>query len=482
MVFYFAGHGIQDQEFGHLLLPPNVRYKDLKSARSNTRLKRVVRVADLEEAMGECGAGRLILLDACRSAWESSDRHGQVELSAETARDLELVVESASRKETLQEQGPLGIICGCSAREKSYELRDRGGVFTYGLIASLRAVRDAGEAFRLPTRIEMVQSNMERLLRDEKRDWKQRPFVKMGGGIIELLAARPSRAQGIPSNIVDPHSKEDESKSIRSNLQQSASRQEDHSLSFKPGLDFKIEGMGMEMVWVEPGTFEMGGDLNGDEKPKHEVTLTEGYWLGKYPVTQGEWGKIMGSNPSEFKDVGKNAPVESVSWEDAQEFIKKLNTREGSAGRLPGGYKYALPTEAQWEYACRAGTTTEFTYGDSLSSRQANFDGDYPYGGASKGPFLNKITEVGSYAPNAWGLYDMHGNVCEWCEDWYGEDYYKSSPNTDPDGPASGVDRVLRGGSWNDLAGNCRSADRGRGSPSFRDGSIGFRLALRSNE
>ena len=254
------------------------------------------------------------------------------------------------------------------------------------------------------------------------------------------------------------------------------------------GKPFNVPVINLEMVWIDPkekkdkGRFMMGSPGNesardGDEK-QHQVTLTEGFWLGKYEVTQKEWEDVMGNNPSNFKTSGKRAPVEQVSWEEAKEFCKRLNERERKAGRLPKGYEYSLPTEAQWEYACRAGTETPFAFGSSLSSRQANFDGNYPYGGASKGPYLEKTTEVGSYSPNAWGLYDMHGNVYEWCEDWYGD--YPAGPVTNPSGPPSGSSRVLRGGSWDDRALPCRSASRSRSAPSSRRNDIGFRLALSS--
>jgi len=243
---------------------------------------------------------------------------------------------------------------------------------------------------------------------------------------------------------------------------------------------FTIPNLGLEMLLVAPGNFLMGSpenevDRSSDER-QHRVRISQPFWLGKYEVTQGQWKDVMGDNPSRFS--GNDLPVEQVSWEDAMGFCAKLNKQESSLGRLPAGYTYSLPTEAQWEYACRAGTTTATAFGDSLSSRDANFDGDDPYGGASKGPDLNRTTAVGSYLPNAWGFYDMHGNVHEWCHDWY-EDYPGGSV-TDPVGPSSGTSRVLRGGGWLDFGRNCRSADRLGYGPGVRGSFLGFRLSLRS--
>jgi formylglycine-generating enzyme required for sulfatase activity len=172
-------------------------------------------------------------------------------------------------------------------------------------------------------------------------------------------------------------------------------------------------------------------------------------------------------------------PVEQVSWEDAQAFLKRLSALPAE---VKTGRTYRLPTEAEWEYACRAGTSAPFHFGNSLSSTQANFDGNHPYGGAATEPYLERTTRVGSYKPNALGLYDMHGNVWEWCNDWFAEDYYQESPRRDPSGPSDragpGGDRVLRGGGWEDDGQDCRSASRGRHSPGDRNCVVGLRAVL----
>ncbi len=217
-------------------------------------------------------------------------------------------------------------------------------------------------------------------------------------------------------------------------------------------------------------------DRNPDEGLQTQVTISQGFWMSKYETTQEEYKAIMKSNPSSFTGDSKR-PVETVSWEDASNYCAKLTACERVAGRLPSGYAYRLPTEAEWEYACRAGTTTATAYEDTLGSTQATFNGrDDPYGGAAKGPYLKTTTKVGSYAPNAWGLYDMHGNVWEWCLDWYGT--YPGGSVTDPRGPTTGSYRVDRGGSWINIGRLCRAAVRGGFWPDFRCGYIGFRPVL----
>jgi formylglycine-generating enzyme required for sulfatase activity len=237
----------------------------------------------------------------------------------------------------------------------------------------------------------------------------------------------------------------------------------------------RTNSIGMELVYIPAGEFMMGSNAYDSEKPIRRVTIAEGFWMGKYEVTQGQWRSVMGNNPSHFSNCGADCPVEQVSWNDTKEFISRLNARND-------GFVYSLPTEAQWEYAARAGTTTAFAFGDSLSSTQANFDGNYPYGNAPKGPYLERTTKVGSYKPNAWGLYDMHGNVWEWVEDIYKSDGYGGLP-TDGSANVTRGDssfRVLRGGSWFNLGDDARSAYRGGSSPTGRDlNDLGFRVVAR---
>lgn len=238
------------------------------------------------------------------------------------------------------------------------------------------------------------------------------------------------------------------------------------------------------LVYIQPGTFTMGSPeseagRSTNEGPQTEVTISRGFWIGKYEVTEEECVAVMGTNVSFFQ-WSPQLPCEWMSWEMATNYCYELTERERAGGRLPVGYAYRLPTEAEWEYACRAGTATPFGLGDgtSLSSYQANFDGTFPYGGAPLGPYFDGTTIVGSYGPNAWGLYDMHGNVWEWCQDWYGP--YPGGKVTDPKGPASGSAHVLRGGGWTSPGKACRSAERDSDSPTFQNYNNGFRVVLSS--
>ncbi len=232
----------------------------------------------------------------------------------------------------------------------------------------------------------------------------------------------------------------------------------------------------LDMIWIESGSFIEGSPISElgrfASERQHEVTLTEGYWLGKYEVTQAQYQAVMGKNPSYFK--GDDLPVECVSWDDAANFCAKLTEIERAAGRLPAGYEYVLPTEAQWEYACRAGTTSALNNGEDLTDKNQcpNVDevGWYAYNsGETTHP-------VGQKQSNAWGLYDMHGNVWEWCWDWSSD--YPSTPVTDPDGPKSGEARIKRGGCWESGAFLCRSARRIGYPANTTNQYTGFRVAL----
>ena len=234
-----------------------------------------------------------------------------------------------------------------------------------------------------------------------------------------------------------------------------------------------VNGVEFAFRWCPPGTFMMGSpkseEGHGKDENRHQVTLTSGFWMMETQVTQKQWKAIMGNNPSRFK--GDDLPVEHVSRYDCQEFCMKCTQL---------GLLVQLPTEAQWEYACRAGSTTKFFWGNTLNGDKANCDGNYPSGTETKGQYLKKPISVISYEPNAWGLYNMHGNVWEWCSDWYATDYPNGSV-TDPTGPSSGSCHVRRGGCWSSGARDCRSACRFFDAPGGWSGSLGFRLAKTIN-
>jgi formylglycine-generating enzyme required for sulfatase activity len=248
------------------------------------------------------------------------------------------------------------------------------------------------------------------------------------------------------------------------------------------------EVAGIKLCWCPPGKFTMGSPADETERrpdeSQVEVTLTRGFWMGKYEVTQGQWKRVAGKLPGELTAEGGDGddfPLGNVNYPEAEAFCLKLTERGRQSGDLPKGWEFRLPTEAQWEYACRAGTKTATAFGDQLGRKQANFGGK-PYNGGEDGPPLNRAAKVGSYSANAWGLHDMHGNVYEWCRDWY----HQTMPGgADPDlSSARGArnrdgtfSRVRRGGAWCDDGQPCRSARRLRYEEERRSDHIGFRVA-----
>ena len=246
-------------------------------------------------------------------------------------------------------------------------------------------------------------------------------------------------------------------------------------------------GVKLKVARIEPGKFQMGSppseEGRREDEARHEVEITRPYNIGVYEVTQAQYRQVMGASPSIFSAKGRRErvaglntddfPVEgNVSWEDAMDFCRIVSSLPGVRDK---GWVVDLPTEAEWEYAARAGTQTAFPNGDALSSERENFNGDNPYGGAAKGPRLRRPTTVGSYAPNAWGLYDMLGNVQEWCKDWYVKDYQ-------PGDQGDKLNRVIRGGAWNSSARDCRVAHRRAEDPARSDVATGFRVVVRLRE
>jgi formylglycine-generating enzyme len=300
--------------------------------------------------------------------------------------------------------------------------------------------------------------------------------------VVELLnpqgAAESTAAAAKPASAAAPAPKPP----LSSATTTTASRSEAPAWASKTGIDtrglwaeFTVGDQVQRLRWIEPGSFWMGSPDTekgrGSDEQRHRVTLTQGFWMADTACTQGLWQAVMGDNPSKFTGEGRR-PVEQVSWDDVtQRFLPELN-------RQVAGLQAVLPTEAQWEYACRAGSETPFCIGEQITPQRVNYDGNHPYAGGAKGEYREKTVVVKSLPPNDWVLYEVHGNVFEWCADVYGP--YPSSDVTDPTGIPSAGSRVLRGGSWNDSARWCRAAHRDRYQRDYRNGSIGFRLCVSS--
>ncbi len=311
---------------------------------------------------------------------------------------------------------------------------------------------------------------------------KRRPVLKylglggssvMGAWLIAQLFNRPS------STLEDAKAglRKISFTSVRLNSSgQIVARPKGSALSFQEDLG---DGVSMTMVKIPAGKFMMGSPENekyrdSDESPQHSVTVPE-FYLGQTLVTQAQWQALMGNNPSSFKGNSK-LPVDSVNWLDAMDFCQKLSQKTG--------HTYRLPSEAEWEYACRAGTTTPFAFGETITPEIVNYNGNYPYGNAAKGEYRQKTTIVGSFPANAFGLYDMHGNLYEWCLDEWNNNYNNAPADGSARGDINSRDsdkhRLLRGGSWDNNARNCRSANRINITASGRNYNIGLRVVAGS--
>jgi formylglycine-generating enzyme required for sulfatase activity len=280
---------------------------------------------------------------------------------------------------------------------------------------------------------------------------------------MELVKAEQEKKERIRLEEMALVKAEQEKKRVKELTEKKAS----YNNLLKLGEQFTVLNVNLEMNWVKPGRFTMGSPTaekgrSSDEK-QHQVTLNEGFYLGKYEVTQAQWEKVTGSNPSNFK--GKNLPVENVSWNDAIKFCNKLTVQ--AKGKIPMGCSFTLPTEAEWEYACRAGTSTPFSWGSAITKKQANYN--------NLGFFSKvKTKPVGSFSPNQWGFHDMHGNIREWTADWYREDLGDQSKS---------LERVCRGGSWDTVEGErLRSSWRDYDLQTISKINTGFRISLKSIE
>jgi formylglycine-generating enzyme required for sulfatase activity len=456
----------------------------------------MVSLTGLMEKLDRKGGTNLVLVDACRDdparggvrGIEGNELQGR--LPANTA-----------------------VLFSCAARQQAFETEQAGGghgVFFHYVLEGLRGqAKDEDGQVTWSRLTEYVTKNVDKQAKvwfpdrakvkadgrlqtpHELRNLVDVPvLVDLGKGGTDIGKAE---RKDVPKSDIGKGGGNDSGKA----------KQEDLSKTVTVDLG---GGVTMDFVRIKAGKFRMGSpkserddvlkqfeeavkpDLDC-EQPVHEVEITRDFYLGKYAVTPQQYEALMGTNPSVSlaKDLKKvdtsRFPVENVSWEDAVRYCDKLTEKYGNGGR-----KFRLPTEAEWEYACRGGTQTPFSFGSSCNGTEANCDGRFPFGTSAKGPYLGGTCAVGSYQPNAWGLYDMHGNVLQWCQDWYDKDYYAKSPKRDPQGPNSGKDRVLRGGSWECNAEGCRAASRLWCPPGPIDywtvprvclGGRGFRAAFR---
>ncbi|MBW4678037.1 MAG: SUMF1/EgtB/PvdO family nonheme iron enzyme [Desmonostoc geniculatum HA4340-LM1] len=307
--------------------------------------------------------------------------------------------------------------------------------------------------------------------------WSRRRVIQtigfMGGGLgLTILVPRLLQSHS-GENTTKPTTeislKTFEFKTVTVNAQGNITKRSNHEAKYF--VENLGNGVTLEMVQIPGGTFKMGSleeeaERSSDESPQHQVRVP-GFFMGKYEVTQAQYQAIMGTNPSNFK--GEKRPVDQVSWDDAVEFCKKLSQKTGGT--------YRLPSEAEWEYACRAGTTTPFYFGETITTDLVNYNGNYPYGSAPKGEYRQQTTDVGIFRPNSFGLYDMCGNIWEWCQDVY-NDNYQGAPK---DGSVwltgkNNKNKLLRGGSWILNAQGCRSANRGSYARGSRFSYVGFRV------
>ncbi|MEI6233891.1 MAG: SUMF1/EgtB/PvdO family nonheme iron enzyme [Planctomycetota bacterium] len=444
----FAGHGIElkdpaTNKFRPFFCPLEASLKDEKT---------LIAINDLYEALDQkCLAHvKVLVMDACRTSRFSRD---------------------ASVTMPLIPDPPGGIVAffSCGKGQKSYESDTfKHGIFFHFFLAGLKgACANPDGEVTVPLLEDYLTRNVPRTAVQEQKNpeadqMPERRGQVLGQVVLSKLAAAPK-----PPPV--PTVSAEELEKIREEARRLAREEELQKIKNEQAAAIKRNGsdagktltlnlpggVKMELVRIPKGTFTMG---DKDDGPAHEVTITKDYYMGKYHVTQEQYQAVMGTNPSRFK--GDQNPVEEVSWDDAVAFCAKLSQLSGK--------QIELPTEAQWEKACRAGTTTKFYTGDS--------DEDLARAGWYDKNSDDKSHPVGQKVSNSYGLYDMHGNVWQWCKDWYTS--YNAGAQTDPTGPTTGTTRVLRGGSWGYYPSRCRSAYRGSFTPDFRLNLIGFRIVL----
>ncbi len=418
--------------------------------------------ADWREELAEAPLEAVELLGRCLAARAERRLPDAGALADELARlgrpRAEVVVPLPEEDEEEEDEGegPLGLATRLQrallraqrALARAVELSEQ----RHDYAGAVRLLEGLPEAFRDNAFLDAVRQRrdrVERLRREVRRAARACRFAGLRDRIDELLELVPDDEEALRLAGVVP---------------------------WDPGAEV-VNSVGMKLVLVPAGKFWMGSPESEsgrarDEGPRREVTITRPFYLGAFPVTQEQYRKVTGANPSHFRRAlghdTSDFPVETVSWDDAVAFCRALSELPDERRK---GRTYRLPTEAEWEHACRAGTTTPFAFGRALSSDQANFDGRHPYAAGARGDFLQRTSAVGSYPANAWGLFDMHGNVWEWCGDWYAADSYRRAAG-------QGTERVLRGGSWQNHGRLCRSACRDRAGPGYRSLNTGFRVVM----
>jgi formylglycine-generating enzyme len=423
-----------------------------------------------DETLRKWGGKNLVLVDACRDGVVDNDKG---------------VARGIQGKVVALPEGT-AVLFACAAGQRSLEKDSlKHGVFTHGVLEALRTF-DGSNALTWSSLVDRVQGTVAELNPDQE---------PISAGVLGRLvlanrvAGRPANKADIPANkkvvMPSPKAAEPDRSPIPTVTDQSLE-------GSKAGELREDNSLKMKFRWCPAGKFRMGSppgevDRGNDEGPI-EVTLSRGYWMGQFEVTQSQWQAVMGTTIREQSEKtrynsnygqGADYPIHFVDHDEAKQFCSKLTNTERDAGRLPPGWIYMLPTEAQWEYACRAGTNTATAFGNSLGYREANCDGARPYNDAEKGPASHSTQRVGQYRPNAWNLYDMHGNVWEWCRDWYDNQLSGGiDPNGAPVESPKATKHVIRGGGWNSEAYRDRSAGRGWFAPEMRTLELGFRVAL----
>ncbi|OQB42920.1 MAG: Serine/threonine-protein kinase pkn1 [Candidatus Hydrogenedentes bacterium ADurb.Bin179] len=451
LLLFFSGHGYEDSQHGHMLLLYDTLRRTLATLPNN-----VLHVQRLEKHLTRNFRGHfLFLLDACRSNLDRAKSAVAPTLGEVAARDISTLSKGASSLD-------IRVLCACKPGQQSFELaEEKHGAFTLAFTRVARSRLDRGEAVAIAGDfVEEMETELSDLLAAHGFAERQQPWLKGGADKLILVPGSNLRKR--------PRAKSRQVEQPKLTTEPSATQIASTIHRHEPGKtkDIPLGGSGirpLELVYIPAGAFiRRAGSEKGDASGR-EVILTRGFWMGSAPVTQAQWYQVMEFKPSHFKG-DPDLPVEWVNWIECQRFMQTLSDMVGPDGQ------FRLPTEAEWEYACRAGTNTKYYFGDE--SERAHLT-DYAWYASNSGGHTHPVMEK---APNAWGLHDITGNVFEWCLDWYGS--YDSETCTDPQGPANGRQRVLRGGSWNKGEAECSSHYRAKADPGEQQPDIGLRVVL----